>query len=182
MPSGFKIDIRITNPKGFAMFALKLLGGFEELWDAIIERWQDHNDEKFDEAQGQSQSGVTFDAQGGVTWQPLKDDYFEAKSRDYDDWLMVRDGTLMESLTNPGAEGWFEELTPRTARFGTTLPYANYDWVVEARPVAFLDREDEDTVRDMVGAFLDGRAPFAEWGAVIPTTAEEYHEVVNAWP
>jgi hypothetical protein len=92
---------------------------------------------------------------------------------------MVRDGDLIESLTNPGAAGWFEQVGPRSARFGTTLPQAAYNW--EKRPTMFLDEWDRDMVRDMAGAFIEGKAPFKDWA---PAPAQvfdaEFRDVVAA--
>lgn len=159
MPGGFRIKVTITKPNMFALIVQRLQDGFAELFEAIIERWQEHNDEKFEQAQGASLSGLDFD--GDVSWDPLTPDYFETKSEDYDDWLMVRDGDLLESLTNPGAAGWFEQITPRSARFGTTLPQAGWNW--DKRPTMFLDEWDRDMIRDLAFAFLDGKAPFKAW-------------------
>lgn len=159
MPGGFRIRVTITRPNAFALLATRLLEGFGDLFKAIIERWQEHNEDKFDRAQGASQSGVDFG--GDVFWEPLTVDYFAAKTKEYDDWLMVRDADLIESLTNPGAAGWFQEVTQRYARFGTTLPQAAYNW--EKRPTMFLDQWDQDMVRDLALAFLGGKAPFKEW-------------------
>lgn len=145
------------------------------MFEAFIERWQEHNEAKFEAAQGMEATGVMFD---GAWWKPLSPEYMAEKRKDYDDWLMVRDGDLIESLTNPGASGWYEEVTDTTARFGTLLKQATFNW--ESRPVMFLDQEDAANLRGLVIAHLEDRAPFANW---VPPAGKqmdaEFHSIMD---
>ena len=104
--------------------------------------------------------GVQFDVkEGAFSWKPLDPDYAESKENaGYPDWLMVRDGELMRSLTQNQKPGWFEDVNPLSAQFGTLLKQAFYNQLT--RPVQFLDVEDRLMIQDMVDAWLNGGPPF----------------------
>jgi len=139
------------------------VAGFQEVFEAIIERWTAHNADKFEEARGAQLSGVIFDVDTEpVMWKGVTDEYAAEKTRDgFPNWLMVRTGELMASLTEPGNLGWYAEVEKDYALFGTILNKAI--WHRFTRPVNFLDSEDRQMIRDMFGAYLDGEAPFRQY-------------------
>lgn len=130
------------------------------LWNEIVVNWIDHNADKFDRARGAQATGVIFDTEGDpVTWLPLTPGYDAAKRRaGYADWLMVQSGETMRSLTERDSFGWFEDLRPDGAEFGTIIDTAR--WNEEKRPLMFLDADDRKMIRELFGAWLSSDAPF----------------------
>lgn len=69
-----------------------------------------------------------FVSQGGLTggWLPLSPAYAARKARERPGRrIMVYDGTLEASLSDKGAAGQIKRIGPRTAMFGTDVPYAH---------------------------------------------------------
>jgi hypothetical protein len=181
MPAGtFRVRIAITNAKYLAALRDKL-ADFGEAFQAVIDRWADHNEAKFLAAQGKQAVGVSFDAgEAAVFWKPLSESYLAWKTaQGVEDWLMVLEGDLIESMTNADDTNAFQEVTPMAARFGTLLPQATFN--ADTRPVMFLDATDREMIRDMFTAYMGSQPPFRPWK---PSAAKkmdaEYHAVMSA--
>lgn len=163
------VNMTLKNQGVYAQMG-KRVEDLRPVWNEILVRWLEHNEDKFELARGASATGVTFDTEGGpVVWLPLTPGYLRSKTRaGYDDWLMVRDGELKRSLTRRDSFGWFEDLRKDGAEFGTILMTATYH--EETRPVMFLDAEDRVMIREVFGAWMNSDPPFTAppWtGAVI---------------
>ena len=156
---GFKVSLEFRNFNVFTQMKGRV-SGFQEVFEAIIDRWVDHNRRKFDEARGAQVSGVIFDAEvEPVFWKGTTDDYAAQKLRDgFDDWLMVRTGELLNSLIERDNLGWWEEVNKDFAIFGSIHMHGEYHALT--RPVNFLDVEDRQMIRDMFGAWLNFDGPF----------------------
>lgn len=176
--SGFRVKITLLQGDALPRMIERIRQGFEDVYHEIIERFAAHNEDKFEEAAGAQGTGVSFDS-GNVIWKPLSPAYAAAKAAGgYSDWLMVREGDLIESMTNPDDAGWYEEVGDRHARFGTILPQAEYN--ADTRPVMFLDPDDRQMTADMFGNYLGGEGPFREY---VPPRAKtldaEFHAIMG---
>lgn len=81
----------------------------------LIDEWAHTNEDKFGLGKGAEETGAQMD--DGLLWEPLTERYRLAKQRKgFEDWLMVRTGGLMASLTNP--DGFFRAVTNEEAVFG----------------------------------------------------------------
>lgn len=177
--SGFRVKITLLNGTALPRMIARIRAGFEDVYHEIIERFTAHNEDKFDQAAGAQGTGTAFDS-GMVIWKPLSPAYAAEKSAaGYNDWLMVREGDLIESLTNPDDAGWYEEVGDRHARFGTVLPQAGFNQ--ETRPVMFLDPDDRQMTADMFGNYVGGEGPFREF---VPPSSKamtaEFRAIVGA--
>lgn len=155
----FNVELVFRNFDAFNQLAARVTG-FKEVFEAIIDRWVAHNRDKFEEARGAQLSGVVFDTEvEPVMWQGVTDDYAAQKSMDgFENWLMVRSGDLMRSLIERDNLGWWEDVQPLFAEFGTILLTAEYHRF--NRPVNFLDVQDREMIRDMFAAYLNFDGPF----------------------
>jgi hypothetical protein len=154
--SRFRVTIALKGRQTIEELRGRLVS-FRKVFDEIIERWVRHNRDKFDQSRGQELEGVSFDF--GTIWRGVQPRYERRKRRaGFDDWLMVREGTLRDSLTHRDGFGWYEEVQDKSAAYGTILKTAGYH--AETRPVIFLDRQDLTTIADMFRGWLEGGAPF----------------------
>jgi len=161
----FKIRVILRGTNLSEELSARLLS-FRRVWEEVIWRYISHNRSKFDRSRGQESSGASFDF--GTMWRNLTERYMASKRRaGYEDWLMVRSGELMRSLTERDTFGWYETVTDKAATFGTILLKAFYHR--ETRPVMFLDQTDVQMVGEMFGSYLSGEPPFREF---VPSAAE----------
>jgi len=151
----FRIRVRIDRPELIPGMVARLLD-FTPAFEVIRDSWREMNKAKFDKARDQEEVGVGFDY--GIFWQPVTDEYHDTKMRQgYDDWLMVKDGALLDAMTEEGAEGWSERLEPTMAAFGvdqTVVPQFGYNF--EDRPVAFLDATDRLMIQKTAHDHIQG--------------------------
>ena len=162
MPStGFRVTIAFRGASWYNRMRQKIESvGFAQVFDAIIDRWMQHNQAKFDLAEGKQGVGVTFPGTD-VFWRPLSELYEARKTAEgFDDHLMVRWGDTIESLTERDDSAFFEEIGPRAARFGSTVPQAIINQDTGKRPVMFLDPDDELMIGEMFTAFMGEQPPF----------------------
>lgn len=155
----FTVNLRLTGMDAFDKLKGRIMD-LRKVWNEVIPRWLNHNEEKFEEGRGAQLMGVEFDAEGeSVFWLGVTDDYAAKKTSDgFPNWLMVRTGALREELTSRDGLAWWEDLDMQEARFGTLDMKAM--WNIEKRPVMFLDTEDRQMIQDMVGAYFNGQPPF----------------------
>ena len=133
----------------------------------IINEWAKHNVEKFRRGKGAELSGT--EQSSDVYWAPLTEQYYrskhgatEAKRRTrrmagtaVADWLMVRTGDLMRSLT--GAGGFVRYVGPTKAIFGQPLDPEDAQKVAGnwmKRQVLFLDLTDKRMIRAHISDYL----------------------------
>lgn len=119
----------------------------------IIGEWARGNTRKFDAAVGAELSGAD---EPPTQWEPVTLAYYKQKHGPvqrgnrtmFPDWLMVRTGDLMRSLTQRGLFAEFFDATK--AVFGTPLDpeeaaKASYNFA--KRPTVFLGRSDRNMIR-----------------------------------
>ena len=132
----------------------ELLSDMSEPFQNIIEAWAEHNQEKFKRAKGGEFPGV--DQAEDTFWQGVTPEYEQAKRRKgYEDWLMVRTGSLMQSMTTP--EQFYQNVTETSAMFGTPLDSEDQmkyqaNWL--KRQLSFLDVSDKRMIRAHVSDYL----------------------------
>jgi hypothetical protein len=136
------------------------------IWANVRDAWLEHNQDKFNQAKGQQDSGVTFES--GTEWMPLTERYSAEKSwAGYDDWLMVRTGELMSDMTYgaQGSSNWSEDLSqPMSAAFGSTNEKIGWNWMkhgIYNRPAQFLDQEDRENISSEVRQWLSGDGKYS---------------------
>ena len=109
-----QIDLKFINgaiPAEIASRIENLVPAFEN----IVNEWANTNREMFQRAEGQQMFGAEVSTD--LFWQGLTPDYARQKGADeFPDWLMVRTGSLMESLSDPNQ--FFHAETPQQAVFG----------------------------------------------------------------
>jgi len=155
MIGSYTISIRFKNAGMMAKQAEKMKD-FSALFRVIENLWVEHNKDKFDKARGAQEMGVSFP--DGIFWEELSEKYLARKeAQGYDDWLMVKSGALMRSLTDRGT-GWFDIIEPMAAYWGTELPEAGYNF--ESRPTVFLDPVDRKNIVDTLYKWLEDMPPF----------------------
>lgn len=154
--SSFRIKIILKGEEQIARLGDRL-HDFREVFDRFLDRFVRHNRDKFESGRGMEGGGTAFDFE--TRWKADSPKYSASKRRaGYEDWLMVRTGELMRSLTGRDNFGWYEKLDTHGATFGTLVRQAWYHR--ETRPVMFLDVQDLNTLRDLFGAYLEGEPPF----------------------
>lgn len=101
---------------------------------------------RFERARGAQSSGVNFEE---YRWEPLTAAYDRAKrAGGYADWLMVRDRSLMTSLTEQGApDSIFRALSTRV-EVGSRDRKLGYEWLTRKRPVMFLNDSDRRSISE----------------------------------
>jgi hypothetical protein len=123
------------------------------LFEQIIDQWAKGNPEKFGFAAGASLSGARVDPQ--VEWQALSPAYFKAKSKRYPDQIMVRTGSLRDSLSNPSL--FFQMVNPEQAVFGAPndaddAMKVQFNW--EKRQTIFLGDSDQNMIRELESKYF----------------------------
>ena len=115
----------------------------------IIAEWAAGNARKFAAGEGAEIGGASGQDLRPASWTPLSDRYRQAKQRKgFSDWLMVRTGALMESLTSSG--GFAQFIDAHRAVFGTPLDAEDADKAMynsESRPTIFLSEPDRLMIR-----------------------------------
>lgn len=117
------------------------------------------NREHFDKARGKEQTGVSF---GSIQWQPFKGTTQLIKSHKFvpsqyakrkraagkENWLMVFNRGLMDSLTLRDKAGSVFRLRPLAVEVGTKMKVAGYNW--DTRRTVFLLPSDREGILDIV--------------------------------
>ncbi len=155
-PTIFNIEVRWNDKKlkGVAERFKDLSPAFEY----IIQEWVEGNVAKFEHSMGAQVVGVVQDVAYGTYWEPLTEDYREAKTEEgYLDWLMVRTGETMNFLTNIG--GINKQITENEARFGEPRSNDAADrvyWNWNRRKAIFLGEDDRRMISNKIKQYLDG--------------------------
>lgn len=123
----------------------------------LINEWAESNEDKFDKSHGAEVHGVSQD--DGVFWRPLTHAYWVSKARaGFDDWLMVRTGSLRDALTSP--DGFFRAVSEKEAVFGVpmdpddaikALNMGNWD----GRQAIFLNHKDRLAIKREVMRYFE---------------------------
>jgi hypothetical protein len=116
------------------------LQDFSPVFANIIGEWARGNVDKFAKGRGAEMTGAD---QPPTTWEAVTEKYHSQKMKKFTDWLMVRTGELMSSLTTRGAFGEFTD--EHRAIFGTPLDSSDADKAMynsDKRPTIFLGRTD----------------------------------------
>jgi len=177
--SNFKVRVTIKGRDAFDHMAAKLQT-FAPAFDAVLERWLAHNEEKFAQGKGAEAAGVTFT--GDAIWEKLTPGYMKAKRRQgFEDSLMVRTGETKAALTQRGAFGQYDDIGPTSAHFSLTdEPRQRAQYNIKTRPLLFLDEDDQSMIREMFSAYLNDEPPFAAWKpSEVKRMDAEMHAVLN---
>lgn len=153
----FHVKLRIKGEQWLRVLGDRL-ADFSPAFEQIYKSWLARNVIKFEQAKGAEAGGVSFDG-GEVNWQALTEAYRIRKEKmGFENWLMVRSGELMASLTQEGAAGAYVSIEAQFSSFGTTNPAAAYHWI--PRQTVFLDEGDRESVRTEFSDYLSGRPPY----------------------
>lgn len=160
--TNFSVSVTIKGRDAFDRMAAKLMT-FAPAFDAVLERWLAHNEDKFAQSKGAESVGISFS--GDATWEGLTPGYMKAKRRGgFEDWLMVRTGETKAALTQRGAFGQFDTIEPMAAHFTLSdEPRQRAQWNIRTRPLLFLDEQDQQMIREMFAAYLNDDPPFRSW-------------------
>ena len=122
----------------------------------IIDNWAASNVLKFGAGKGSESSGFSGGALTPSRWEPLTEKYRAAKEKKgFSNWLMVRTGDLMSSLTSRGA--FAEFIDAHRAVFGTPLDAEDADKALynsETRPTVFLSESNRLNIRSELQAYI----------------------------
>lgn len=157
----FNVDLQVTGGENLKALEARIKDA-SPLFNAIIEYWTEHNEQKFDMAIGAESVGAQMD--DNLFWAPLSESYRKQKRRaGQDDQIMKATGDLLRSLSNP--ETIFQMVTPEDAVFGSPLDFddakkVKYNW--RSRQAIFLGRADRDQIEKLVGEFLNRKGRFNE--------------------
>ena len=147
-----KINVTTQNLERIDEIAARLKD-FAAPFSQIIGEWAEGNVRKFAAAEGAELTGAD---EPPTHWEPITEKYYRQKHGPvkrggrqlFPDWLMVRTGDLMRSLTTRGGFGeYFDEVQ---AIFGTPLDpedAAKASFNFEKRPTVFLGRSDRLMIR-----------------------------------
>jgi hypothetical protein len=152
----FRLEMKTTNMERFDTLQERL-SDFSTVFTNIIENWAKGNKQKFAAGKFAESTGVYVDSQ--IFWEPVTQGYYNQKhaglfanrlrmskkKRTYPDWLMVRTGDLMNSLTSTGPGGFSKFVSAHEAIFGRPLSSEDADKAMfnkEKRPSIFIGRSD----------------------------------------
>lgn len=150
----FSIKIVSKNPGLIPELAARVQD-FSEPFKNIISYWTQHNMEKFGRGRGSETVGVDQDAD--TFWQPLTARYRKRKqAAGYADWLMVRTGDLLGTMTNENAISYFVDRM--RAVFGVPLDEneaakVSGNW--SRRQAIFLDKSDRLAIKAEISKYLN---------------------------
>lgn len=146
------LSIQIKNPERLPEIQARMQD-LSPAFEKIVNEWVSLNAQKFNKGLGAESSGAQIDAD--VIWEPLSSAYITQKRKGYPNWLMVRSGSLMESMTNPDTV--FRMINAQDAIFGTPLDpddaaKVSYNWL--RRQVVFLGAADKNMIRRIIQDYL----------------------------
>lgn len=140
-------------------------------FERIVDYWVKHNQDKFRQAFGAEATGAGVGMGGTEQWMPLTERYRERKHAHgtakrvqfknlyegkFPDWLMVRTGKLLRTMTTRAAIASF--VSGKSVAFG--MPFDEEEqnkirgnW--RKRQVIFLDVADKNTIRGEFARHLD---------------------------
>lgn len=156
----FKVDLQVKGAENLAALEERVKDA-TPLFNAIIEWWADHNEDKFSAATGFEASGAQMDE--NLFWDPLSDAYMKRKRKlGQPDQIMKATGDLIRSLSSP--DTIFSMVTPEDVVFGSPMDpedmkKVRYNW--RSRQAIFLGRADRDQIEKMVGDFLNRTGQFS---------------------
>ena len=150
----FRVNVQITGGDKLGELA-KRIADLTPVFENIVEQWAKGNAAKFELGQGAEAAGVDVDP--SVHWDALKSEAYmkEKRRHGYSDWLMVRTGNLMRSLSD--SSQFLVNVTPTTVTFGSPIDpdaskAAKYN--MEKRQTIFLGRSDQLMIQQQVQAYL----------------------------
>jgi hypothetical protein len=138
---GFNIALIATDDNKLAELRERA-ADLSPVFERVIDEWAKGNVGKFKKAKGAETGGVSQDSD--AYWMGLTEKYRKQKEKEgFTDWLMVRSGELMASLTD--REGFINMVGPTTAAFGTPWSSDNEAKIAgnwDKRPSVFLNKSD----------------------------------------
>lgn len=155
--TSFKISLFVKNDARLPEIAERVKD-LSVVFDHIVGEWVAGNERKFSRGMGASDTGVAQDSFGtGNQWQALSAKYGRQKEREgFPDWLMVRTGDLMNTMTTRDA--LVDVIEQTRAVFGMPLDEEQAikvegNW--GRRQAIFLDRPDRLMIERNVKNFID---------------------------
>lgn len=146
----FKLNIKFAMRFDKCAEIAQRMKDFSVPFSKIIDEWAAGNVRKFGSGSGAELTGAEGRDLSPVTWEPLQSLPYarEKRRKGFADWLMVRTGNLMSSLTNRGE--FSEFIGPHQTAFG--IPYDEEAQAASKgnrflRPTVFLSGPDRLMIR-----------------------------------
>ena len=146
----FKLNLKLAMRFDKCAEIAERMKNFSIPFSNIINEWADGNVQKFEAARGAELTGASGGDLRPATWEPLQSLPYarEKRRKGFADWLMVRTGNLMDSLTNRGE--FAEFISDHQTAFG--VPYDEEAQAASrgnrfTRPTVFLSGPDRQMIK-----------------------------------